>query len=305
MEDEFLSIQPKLKVGPVNDIYEQEADRVADKVMKMPQPQATQNSGIYSGNQVPYVNVQRNATHQTVPSSVPSIVHKVLRSPGQRIDTATRVFMESRFGQDFSDVRIHTDKLAAESAQSINALAYTVGGDVVFGTGQYAPGITKGKQLLAHELTHVIQQGGSENSNPMIRPQLAMTEPGDRFETEADRASTLVTSDERIHISNRLNTSEAMIARSGDCPSTFELVWKCGLGVIGCVATVLAGIAVSPTGIGLAAAILAVIAACGGAGTVCGELLGKYVTCNWPPDRSRAQAELENPVTTEMAEVAV
>jgi hypothetical protein len=89
---------------------------------------------------------------------VPPIVHEVLRSPGQPLDPATRAFFEPRFSHDFSQVRLHTDTKAAESARAVNALAYTVGQDVVFGTGQYAPQTGEGKKLLAHELTHVMQQ---------------------------------------------------------------------------------------------------------------------------------------------------
>ncbi len=89
---------------------------------------------------------------------VPPIVYDVLRSPGQPLDPATRAFFEPRFGHDFSQVRIHTDARAAESARAVNAVAYTVGHNVVFGAGQYAPGTTTGKQVLAHELVHVVQQ---------------------------------------------------------------------------------------------------------------------------------------------------
>ena len=85
----------------------------------------------------------------------------VLHSQGQSLDTDTRIFMESRFGHDFSQVRVHTDANAAESARAVKALAYTAGRNVVFGAGQYAPESELGKQLLAHELTHVVQQGGT------------------------------------------------------------------------------------------------------------------------------------------------
>jgi len=89
---------------------------------------------------------------------VPPIVHDVLRSPGQPLNPGARAFMEPRFGHDFSHVRVHTDARAAESARTVNALAYTVGRNVVFGAGQYAPGTGNGRRLLAHELTHVVQQ---------------------------------------------------------------------------------------------------------------------------------------------------
>src|SRR5438132_1422685 len=104
--------------------------------------------------------LQRRSPSQTGLSTVPPIVHNVLRSPGQPLESGTRAFMEPRFGRDFSQVRVHTDAQAAESAQAVNALAYTVGRDVVFGGGEYAPGTSEGRKLLAHELMHVVQQEG-------------------------------------------------------------------------------------------------------------------------------------------------
>ncbi len=84
---------------------------------------------------------------------------------GRPLDPATRSYMEPRFGHDFSQVRVHTDARAAESARAVNARAYTLGQDVVFGAGQYAPGTADGNRLLAHELAHVVQQGGVERSS--------------------------------------------------------------------------------------------------------------------------------------------
>jgi hypothetical protein len=101
---------------------------------------------------------QRHSTSQAEPAAVPPIVHDVLRSPGQPLEPETRAFMETRFSHDFSWVQVHTDARAAESARAVNALAYTVGRDIVFGAGQYAPERTEGKRLLAHELTHIVQQ---------------------------------------------------------------------------------------------------------------------------------------------------
>lgn len=90
---------------------------------------------------------------------LPPVVQEVLRAPGQPLEPATRAFMESRFGHDFSRVRVHTDAKAAESARAVNARAYTVGRDVVFGEGGYAPDTSDGRRLMAHELAHVVQQG--------------------------------------------------------------------------------------------------------------------------------------------------
>ena len=107
----------------------------------------------------------------------PPIVHDVLSSPGQPLDPATRSFMEPRFSHDFSGVRVHTDGRAAASAREVSANAYTVGPNIVFGAGQFAPGTHEGRRLIAHELTHVVQQigaervrGGQSNGNGGLSP---------------------------------------------------------------------------------------------------------------------------------------
>jgi hypothetical protein len=101
----------------------------------------------------------------TKPSSVPAIVHETLESPGQRLDSVTRGLLEPRFGHDFSHVRVHTDARANVSAQAVRALAYTVGNNIVFGAGQYTPQTQAGLRLVAHELTHVVQQGATSHLN--------------------------------------------------------------------------------------------------------------------------------------------
>jgi outer membrane protein OmpA-like peptidoglycan-associated protein len=106
--------------------------------------------------------LQRSAHTPAEPAAIPPVVQDVLQSPGQPLDLSSRAFMEPRFGQDFSNVRVHTDSRAADSAGAVNALAYTVGRDVVFGAGQYAPQSQAGRHLLAHELTHVVQQGSGQ-----------------------------------------------------------------------------------------------------------------------------------------------
>jgi hypothetical protein len=112
----------------------------------------------------PIIIAQRSAT----PSGTGSIqaarlVNDILGSPGQPLDRATRQFFAARFGHDFANVRVHADAEAAESARSVNALAFTVGHHLVFGAGQYAPGRQTGQRLLAHELTHVLQQSGADS----------------------------------------------------------------------------------------------------------------------------------------------
>lgn len=128
--------------------------------------------------------VQRSAVNVAPVNEAPPIVHEVLRSPGQPLDRATREYMEPRFGYDFSNVRVHTDARAVESAQSVNALAYTVGRDVVFGDEQYAPHTNSGRRLMVHELTHVVQQKGAETSS-----DLRTSEPTGSAEIEAERVS--------------------------------------------------------------------------------------------------------------------
>jgi hypothetical protein len=113
------------------------------------------------GSAAPTAVAQRQLAPQTTQSADSlSSVQQVLASPGRPLDASTREFFANRFGYDFGDVRIHDDATAAASARGVQALAYTVGKDVVFGAGQYAPGTEVGRHLLAHELTHVIQQGG-------------------------------------------------------------------------------------------------------------------------------------------------
>jgi hypothetical protein len=119
-------------------------------------------------------------------SPVPRIVHEVLRSPGQPLDPSTRAFMEPRFGHDFSQVRVHTDAQAAESAQAVNALAYAVGQDIVFGNSHAASDKRQKSELMAHELTHVVQQ--SQNPAPHM-PQSFGGAKHAPAELEADRVA--------------------------------------------------------------------------------------------------------------------
>ena len=111
----------------------------------------------HSGHLPDGVPLFRAAHPGNTPGGIPPIVHDVLRWPGRPLDAATRASMEARFGHDFSRVRVHTDDRAAESARAVRALAYTVGQDIVFGRGQFAP-TPAGRRLLAHELAHTIQQ---------------------------------------------------------------------------------------------------------------------------------------------------
>ncbi|GAB4578155.1 MAG: hypothetical protein Fur0022_08880 [Anaerolineales bacterium] len=148
--------------------------------------------------------MQRKATNQAEPSSVPPIVHEVLRSPGQPLDPAIRSFMEPRFEHDFSSVRVHTDAQAAESARAVNARAYTVGSDVVFGAGQYKPGETSGKRLLAHELAHTLQQNGIREATTRVDE---VASPHSLAEREADQSAEAVVHNGSAKISASMSRS--------------------------------------------------------------------------------------------------
>lgn len=115
-------------------------------------------------------------------TTAPPIVHEVLSSSGQPLDASTRAFFESRFGHDFSQVRVHTDERAEQSARDVNAHAYTVGHDIVFGPGKFSPATQEGRRLLAHELTHVVQQDRS-STDSVIRRRLIAT--GDKADVKA------------------------------------------------------------------------------------------------------------------------
>ena len=135
--------------------------------------------------------LQRKATSShNAHHSIPPIVHEVLRSPGQPLDSQTRTFMEAGFGHDFSKVRIHAGEKAGASARAVDSLAYTVGNNLVFGPGQYSPRTAQGTKLIAHELTHVVQQG--EHATAM-QNSLTIGQPHDRFEQEADRMAAFIT----------------------------------------------------------------------------------------------------------------
>jgi uncharacterized protein DUF4157/LysM domain-containing protein len=132
---------------------------------------------------------RRCATGGRVEGEAPGVVREVLRSPGTPLDPAVRAFMEPRFGHDFRRVRIHTDARAAESARAVDALAYTVGPDVVFAAGRYAPGTSSGAKLLAHELTHTAQQRGVTSAQSSALP---ISSGKDDTETEARAAAGAV-----------------------------------------------------------------------------------------------------------------
>ncbi|HEY3038870.1 MAG TPA: DUF4157 domain-containing protein [Pyrinomonadaceae bacterium] len=180
-------MQAKLAISTPGDQYEQEADRVADQVVSMATPPEPHRAGF---TKAPGSVVQRKCTaceeneelvqkkkSEGKPAAADQsrdahqMVREALRSPGQRLDSETRAFMEPRFGHDFSDVRVHIDAKADESARSVNAQAYTVCQDVVFESGRYSPQSEGGRKLLAHELAHTLQQSGRSPSESFLQRQ--------------------------------------------------------------------------------------------------------------------------------------
>lgn len=154
-------IQAKLTINAPGDVYEQEADRIADQVLITPTHQ------VVGGKPM---NIQRFAGQPAGQiGSVPASVDRAIASPGRPLEPVLRRDMEQRFGHDFSGVRVHTGLKAVESALELNAQAFTTGHHVIFGGGRYTPETTSGKTLLVHELTHVVQQSKQVASGKLIQ----------------------------------------------------------------------------------------------------------------------------------------
>ncbi|MDB5133752.1 MAG: hypothetical protein JWP37_355 [Mucilaginibacter sp.] len=171
-----LFFQPKLIVNKPGDQYEQEADAMAGHVMRMSDPSIGQNFLFKSMShevqrkcqqceeEDKHVHRRESSGNEMQNSNGVDDYVNTLGSSGQPLPQASRGFFESRLGHDFSNVRIHNDSIAAKSAQSINALAYTSSNNIVFNSGQYSLDTDSGKKLMAHELTHVVQQ--TKQSDP-------------------------------------------------------------------------------------------------------------------------------------------
>jgi hypothetical protein len=169
-------IQAKFSVNEPGDHFEQEADAMADKVMRMAAPPINQNTFFkpsdntlqrkcqHCEEEEKHVHRKEENRNDVRGSNELDSYASSLNSSGHPMPESSRNFFEPRFGHDFSNVRLHTDSVAAKSAQSINALAYTTGNNIVFNSGQFSPESDGGKKLMAHELTHVIQQQSAGNA---------------------------------------------------------------------------------------------------------------------------------------------
>ena len=174
-------IQAKLAINKPGDEYEREADRVADQVLEAPANPAASATP---------PRIQRFIGEAPGPAdTVPASVDHILASSSRPLDPALRQDLEQRFGHDFSQVRVHSSAAAEQSAREVNANAYTVGHNIVFGAGQFAPGTHQGRRLIAHELTHVLQQSrsnsirvGQSNEERGLSPEIATVE-GKRLPT--------------------------------------------------------------------------------------------------------------------------
>jgi hypothetical protein len=198
------ALQPKLRIGQPGDIYEQEADRVAEQVMRIPEPQVSKETKVSSHIQNNPIQrrcpgcvkgtqpnreeeektLQMQEAARSTPEATPELESHIstIRGGGQPLPESVRAFFEPRFGHDFSGVRVHTDAKAAEAARELNAKAFTVGGDIVFGAGQYAPVGTIGRKLLAHELTHIMQQNSFAFYRTTVQCKIKMRRPNKWWE---------------------------------------------------------------------------------------------------------------------------
>lgn len=205
-------IQPKLKVGQPNDKYEQEADRVADQVMRMPEPKQSLVNGHSSLVQrqstcpecseseeiqtksitdqiTPLQAKQANNQQPVVTPTIESRINSI-KGRGQPLPESIRTYFEPRFGQDFSQVRVHTGTVATASARAINAKAFTVGQNIVFGHGQYPPQSDENRKILAHEIVHTVQQTKSNARSQQTT--LEVSSPGDTLELETNRLADIM-----------------------------------------------------------------------------------------------------------------
>src|SRR5713226_3819414 len=171
--------------------------------------------------QAAVIHLQKTAGNATVSAALeeqePSLVKDVVGSGGgSPLDTDTKGFMESRLGSDFSDVRVHTDATASASARSVQAYAYTVGSDVVFQSGKYEPESDSGKRMLAHELTHVVQQRSGPVAGTPAPGGIQISHPSDRFEQAAESSADRVMSLASASAPTSVGPAPASVQREGE-----------------------------------------------------------------------------------------
>lgn len=144
------------------------------------------------------IRLQRSKKGDEQAQSPQSLVESTIAAGGRPLDPAVRATMESRFGHDFSNVQVHSDSGAAQSADAVAAHAYTVGPHIVFNSGQYAPESGDGQRLIAHELAHVVQQSSGPVSGTPMTSSMSVSQPGDPYELAADSAAAAVMAGEAV-----------------------------------------------------------------------------------------------------------
>ena len=201
-----------LKVSQPNDPAEIEADQIADKVMRM--PAGAETPAVSRANSATSIQRKCSACVEEeesikreplsaaggVSSQNPDHVNSVISSGGRSLDRATRSFFEPRLGRELSSVRVHTDSAASRSAGAVDARAYTLGRNIVFGSGEYDPVSESGKHLIAHELAHVVQL--EHDPQTKIQRTLAATSncPANVHGAPADPIAELTADDERAQL---------------------------------------------------------------------------------------------------------
>lgn len=207
-------LQPKLTVGAIDDPLEREADHAADMVMRKEAPLASLTRAPPAvSRKCAACEAEDETSLQRKPAApfaagaveAPAMVDNVLRSPGRPLDPAARAFFEPRLGHDFSEVRVHADDQAAASAQAIGASAYTVGSEIAFAAGRYRPDSPDGRHLLAHELAHVVQQGGAPVTTLRRQPEASLD---DRYQAALANARQTGNWQESAELLNAFNTQD-------------------------------------------------------------------------------------------------
>jgi len=217
-----------LKIGQSDSAFEHEANRFAEAIMAGGAPRmhwSLSNVSIGAplqrkcdcGGSGKCESCNEGETLQRKPAGpsrstdAPSIVHDVLRSAGRPLDRATRDFFEPRFSHDFGHVRIHDDAQATQSARAVNAMAYTVGDHIAFGADRYAPQTSAGRHLIAHELSHVVQQRPRSN---LSSTPLGLDDPSSHSEAEAARGADAIARGEAAATPVTAGTSLPVVARA-------------------------------------------------------------------------------------------
>ena len=213
---EKTSSEPR--IGAPDDAFEREADRIADQVTSSSEPKLQRACGC--GGTCSYCGQEQSGQDRLSTKPVragdaaegpaPPIVRKVVSTPGLPLERSTREDMESRFGHDFGRVRVHRDAQAAESARAVNAAAYTLGSDVVFGAGHYAPNTTAGRRLLAHELAHVLQQSDGPQRVQRGGRHIKLTEE-DKFEWDLAIARGEIERFGKLSTREKLETMQSIL----------------------------------------------------------------------------------------------